>query len=155
MNRTLEMALELFNTARKIPDIARERRVDAYEVPGPTTVYVRASHCRVILRRTTDRRVQIEGDLRQAFGWQWVTERDEAGIYVVLKRKPLVGALSTADLTLVVPPDAYLVFHLTPGSVQLEDFAGRLAVAPVAAANGDDGPAAVIPAAEATTNAPE
>ncbi|MBN1966515.1 MAG: hypothetical protein JW910_17825 [Anaerolineae bacterium] len=148
MYRTLEMALELFNSARKLPDIARERRVAAYEVTGPTTVYVRAGHSRVTVRRTTDRRVQVEADLRQAFGWQWTTERDEAGIYVVLKRKPLVGSLSTAELTLIVPPDAYLVFHLTPGSVQLEDFEGRLAVAPLEAAAAGE-PVGVVPAAEA------
>jgi hypothetical protein len=52
---------------------------------------------------------------------------------VVLKRRPLVGTLATACLRLTVPPDAYLVFHLTPGSVCLEDVEGRLAVAPPSA----------------------
>ena len=39
--------------------------------------------------------MQIAFDLRQSFGWQWVTERDEAGVYVVLKRRPIVGTLAT------------------------------------------------------------
>ncbi len=127
--RKLELALELLSTLRALPRVAHEQRVAAYEVSGPITVYVRADHSRVTVRRTEEPRVQILGELRQAFGWEWAVERDSAGIYVVLKRRPLVGALASADLTLIVPPDAYLVFHLTPGSVHLADFEGRLSVA--------------------------
>lgn len=131
MVRSLEFVMQLVDTVRALPDLTRQRHVSAYEVHGPTTVYVRASHCRVFVRRTLEPRVQIEGDLRQAFGWQWVTERDDAGVYVVLKRKPVVGSLSYADLHLLVPADAYLAFNLTPGSVKLEDFEGRLSVEPL------------------------
>ena len=120
MYRRLAFFLDAVATLRALPGIARQRRVVAYEVRGPTTVYVRASHCRVTVRRTGMQQVQVEGELRQAFGWQWVTERDEAGVYVILKRKPLVGA--------------YLVFHLTPGSVHLQDFSGRLSIAPLGGA---------------------
>jgi hypothetical protein len=129
--RNLDLALDILATFRSLPDVARRRQVAAYEVDGPITVYVRASHCRVTVQRIMEPRVQVECDLRQAFGWDWVTDRDDAGVYVVLKRKPLMGALSDADLTLLVPPDAYLVFNLTPGSVQLADFDGRVSVAPV------------------------
>ncbi len=135
--RMLELALETLSAVRSLPDLARERRVAAYEVRGPTTVFVRASHCRVLVRRIQEARVQIECDLRQAFGWEWVTERDEAGVYLVLKRRPVVGTLSTAEVTLLVPPDAYLVFHLTPGSVQLADFEGRLSVEPLGLSAGE------------------
>lgn len=136
--RKLETLFQIVSVLRSVPDVGREQRVAAYEVQRPVTVYVRASHCRVRVQRTLARQVQIQAELRQSFGWDWVTERDEAGIYVVLKRKPLVGALSTADLTLIVPPDAYLVFHLTPGSVTLHDFEGRLSVAPIVDGPGSD-----------------
>lgn len=127
----IDTLMQVVSTLRAIPDVARERRVVAYEVQGPVTVYVRASHCQVIVQRTLERQVQVEGDLRQAFGWDWVVDHDDAGVYVVLKRKPVVGALSTASLKLAVPTDAYLVFNLTPGNVLLADFEGRLAVAPL------------------------
>lgn len=133
MLRTLETALTLFTTFRGLPNVAKKQQVAAYEVSGPTTVFVRASHCRVNVQRAVESQVQIQCEMRQAFGWDWVTEHDDAGVYVVLKRKPLVGKLSTADLTLIVPPDAYLVFHLTPGSIHLGDFEGRLSVEPMEA----------------------
>ena len=129
--RSLELAWQIFSTVKDLPDVTRKQVVTAYEVGEPTTVYIRASYSRVIVQRTTERRVQIACDLRHAFGWEWVTERDDAGIYVVLKRKPVVGVLSSAELVVTVPPDAYLVFNLTPGSVHLADFDGRLSVAPV------------------------
>lgn len=129
--RSFELAWQIFSTARSLPDVTSRRHVVAYEVQNPTTVYVRASHCRVNVQRTPTAQVQVECELRQSFGWDWLVERDEAGIYIVLKRKPLVGALSSAALTLIVPPDAYLVFNLTPGNVHLADFEGSLAVAPV------------------------
>ncbi len=131
MLRTVTWLLDILAAVRSLPDLTRRRQVAAYEVSGPITVYIRAAHSRVTVQRTTEHRVQVECDLRQAFGWQWTTERDDAGIYVVLKRRPVVGSLSYADLTLTVPSDAYLVFHLTPGSVHLQDFEGRLSVAPM------------------------
>ncbi len=131
--RTLETALNLFTTFRSLPNVTKQRQVAAYEVNGPTTVFVRASHCRVTVQRTVEPQVQIQCEMRQAFGWDWVTEHDEAGVYIVLKRRPLVGKLSTADLTLIVPADAYLAFHLTPGSIHLADFEGRLSVEPMEA----------------------
>jgi hypothetical protein len=127
----LETLFQLVSAIRGLPNLTKRRQVAAYEVHGPTTVYVRASFSRVTVRRILEPRVQIECELRQAFGWEWAVDRDEAGIYVVLKRRPVVGKLSTADLHLLVPADAYLVFHLTPGSVQLVDFDGRLAVEPL------------------------
>ena len=127
----LDTLIQLVSAIRGLPDLTRRRQVAAYEVHGPITVYVRASYSQVTVQRIQEPRVQIEGDLRQAFGWEWTVERDDAGIYVVLKRRPVVGKLSSAALHLMVPADAYLVFHLTPGSVQLADFDGRLAVEPL------------------------
>lgn len=127
----LETLFQLVSAIRGLPNLTKRRQVAAYEVHGPTTVYVRASFSRVTVVRILEPRVQIECELRQAFGWEWAVERDDAGIYVVLKRRPVVGKLSTADLHLLVPADAYLVFHLTPGSVHLADFEGRLAVEPL------------------------
>ncbi len=129
--RKLDFAWQIYSTLRGLPDVTRQRHMMAYEVRDAVTVYVRASHSRITVRRTMARQVQIECDLWQAFGWEWVVDRDEAGIYIVLKRRPVVGALSFAALTVTVPPDAYLAFNLTPGSVLLEDFDGRLSVAPV------------------------
>jgi hypothetical protein len=91
--RMLELALETLSAVRSLPDLARERRVAAYEVHGPTTVFVRASHCRVLVRRIQEARVQIECDC--AGVWLGMGHgAGRGGVYLVLKRSR-GGQLST------------------------------------------------------------
>src|SRR5258708_37206878 len=68
-----------------------------FEITLPTTVYVRASMADVIVYYGPDNRVEIEASLRASFGWELVAEQDEAGVYIVAKRKLLVGTLSSAQ----------------------------------------------------------
>lgn len=101
-----------------------------FNVRLPCTVYVRAAHCQVdVLRQSGERereRVELYATLRAAFGWEFSTDQDDAGVYIVAKRKPVVGALADARFTLMVPAGAHLVLHLTPGSVHLIDFDGKI-----------------------------
>src|SRR4051795_7830380 len=70
--------------------------VQVFEVTLPTTVYVRASQCEVVIRRQAQSCVELSANLRASFGWELVAEQDEAGVYIVARRKPVVGKLSTA-----------------------------------------------------------
>jgi hypothetical protein len=99
-----------------------------FEVILPITVFVRASQCNVIVRHAVGNIVELSANLRASFGWEFVAEQDDAGIYVVAKRKPIVGNLSSASFTLIVPPEANLVFHLTPGSVKLVNINGKITI---------------------------
>ena len=78
--------------------------IQSFEVSLPTTVYVRASMSEVTLRYKPGNRVEVSANLRASFGWELVAEQDDAGIYIVAKRKPLVGQLSSANFDLSVPP---------------------------------------------------
>src|SRR6476660_6716865 len=81
-----------------------------FQVTLPTTVYVRASQIQITVRRKAGTQVQFSGSLRASFGWAFAAYQDAAGVYIVAKRKPLVGSLSSASFTLIVPPEANLVF---------------------------------------------
>jgi hypothetical protein len=102
--------------------------VQRFEVQFPVTIFVRGSHVEAHLLYTPGTVVELKASLRASFGWEFATEQDEAGVYIVAKRKPLVGALSAATFTLTVPPEANLAFHLTPGSVRLAHVDGKLTV---------------------------
>src|SRR5215207_4091251 len=65
-----------------------------FQVTLPTTVYVRASQCEVTVRHRVGTQVELAANLRASFGWELVAEQDDAGIYIVAKRKPVVGKLS-------------------------------------------------------------
>jgi hypothetical protein len=103
--------------------------IQVFEVKLPTTVYVRASMSEVTLRYRPGTRVELSANLRASFGWELAAEQDDSGVYIVAKRKPLVGSLSSANFTLTVPPEANLVFHLTPGAVKIANVDGKLSLA--------------------------
>src|SRR5215831_12648948 len=90
-----------------------------FTVAMPVTVYVRASHCEVTIYRHPGNSVELLATLRASFGWEFVAEQDEVGVYIVARRKPVVGALSYARFDLTIPPEANLVLHLTPGDMRI------------------------------------
>lgn len=109
-----------------VPKPAQQSFTQVFAVKPPVTVYVRASHCRVVLRRVDVMQVTLQADMRGAFGLELAAEQDEAGVYIVARRKPVVGQLSHADFTVTVPTDTNVVFHLTPGDIVLQNIQGRI-----------------------------
>lgn len=130
LRRGLRTALD--TTAAAASQATSESFRQIFNVQLPCTVYVRAAHCAVDVRRQPPvrererERVELNATLRAAFGWEFSTDQDEAGVYIVAKRKPVVGALANARFSLIVPTGAHLVLHLTPGSVHLIDFDGKI-----------------------------
>lgn len=130
LRRSVEEALETGATTAvsAAADATSKQFRQTFEVKLPTTIYVRASHSAVTVRYGPPDRVEVAAMLRVAFGWELVTEQDEAGLYIVAKRKPMVGRLSAAAFTITVPPQANLVLNLTPGSIYFENIDGKLNV---------------------------
>lgn len=113
-----------------LPRPAQRSHVQVFNITPPVTVYIRASHCRVAARRTTAPRVTLEAQMASAFGLELATEQDDAGVYIVAHRKPVVGQIGHVALTVTVPADCHLVFHVTPGDIVLEGIDGVLELPP-------------------------
>ena len=126
LKRSVESAVQA--TAQTAAAATSKTFVQRFEVTLPTTIYVRASQSQVTVRRQRGTLVELSASLRASFGWELAAEQDEAGVYIVAKRKALMGTLSSANFTLTVPPEANLVFHLTPGSVRIFDIDGKLTI---------------------------
>ncbi len=124
LRRGLESALSVGADAAAAATAKSFRQV--FSVQPPLTVYVRASHAEVTILRGAPQSVSLEADLHASFGWDFATDQDEAGVYIVARRKPIVGALSWAKFSLTVPLDAHLALNLTPGSVHLAHVNGKL-----------------------------
>ncbi len=120
LRRSLESALSVGAAAT-----AKSFR-QVFTVQPPITVYVRASHAEVTIVHGAPHNVSLEADLHASFGWEFATDQDEAGVYIVARRKPIVGALSWAKFSLTVPLGAHLALNLTPGSVHLAQVNGKL-----------------------------
>lgn len=102
--------------------------IQRFAVHPPVTVFVRGSNVTVRVIYQPGSTVELNANLRASFGWEFVADQDEAGVYIVAKRKLLVGTLSTASFTIITPPEANLVLHLTPGTVQVADLNGKLTI---------------------------
>jgi len=126
LRRGLESAVK--TTAETAVTVTTKSFSQHFDVTLPTTVYVRASQCHVMVYYEAGTTIKLTADLRAAFGWEVATEQDEAGVYVAARRKLVVGQLSTARLALTVPPEANLVFHLTPGSIRFIHVDGQITI---------------------------
>jgi len=126
IKRGLETAVQV--TAETAVNTSTKSFVRMFEVALPTTVYIRASNVEVTVCREPGTRVELSAQLRGSFGWELAAEQDSAGVYIVAKRKRVVGALSAGRFTVTVPPQANLVFHLTPGEIRFVEIDGKLTI---------------------------
>ena len=133
VRRGLETALQV--TTESAASVATKSFVQVFEVSLPTTVYVRASQCEITVLRTPGSRVELTANLRASFGWELAADQDEAGVYVAARRKRVVGAISSARFSLTVPLEANLVLNVTPGTIHLINFDGKLSIPAALPAN--------------------
>jgi hypothetical protein len=112
--------------ADAVPKSTQRSHRQIFNVSTPTTVYIRGSHCTVTVQRHTQSKVILDANLHRAFGVELVAEQDDAGIYIVARRKAVVGKITRADLILTVPPNSHLAFHLTPGEVTFANVDGMV-----------------------------
>ncbi len=106
-----------------VPKPAERLYTQIFHVTGPVTVYVRGERCRVVLCRAEAGRVTLEAHVGHP-GVEFVTEQDAAGVYIVLKRKPVIGAVARVDFTLHVPAEAHLALRLKAGEVLFAELDG-------------------------------
>lgn len=113
-----------------VPLAGQQTYTQVFKVTLPLTVYVRASHCRVSVRRAPEPKVILETSTARTFGLELAAEQDEAGIYIIARRKNIVGQISRVEFNLTVPDRCHLAFHLTPGDVVMQDIDGLLELPP-------------------------
>lgn len=104
-----------------------------FKVAAPVTVFLRGTKCHVSIQHHDLEQVEIHARLYHAFGLQFVTEQDEAGVYIVVKRRRFWGWLARADCILKVPYYAHLAFNLTQGRLTVENINSILEIPPARA----------------------
>ncbi len=102
-----------------------------FKVEAPVTVFVRGTKCKVTVQYHEVEQVELHAHLVWAFGLKFVTEQDEAGVYIVAKRRRFWGWISRAEFVLRVPAYANLAFSVTPGTVNLENVTGVVNISPL------------------------
>ena len=123
----LRRALSLFGAAR---DLAIESRRFEWEVPTPNTFYLEAEYADIRLSTHEHRQILAKVELQAGFGWQLATDQDEAGVYIVARRKPVLGSIGRAKFTITLPSDVHLSLQLEHCQLCLVDLNTSLDLAP-------------------------
>ena len=122
-------ALRLFGAAR---DLAIETRRYEWDLSGPNSFYLEAENADIRLASHEGSQLRAVIELQAGFGWQLATDQDEAGVYVVVRRKPLVGAIGRARISVTLPADVHLRLKLERCRLSLLDLSALLEFAPFA-----------------------
>jgi hypothetical protein len=119
----LEGLWRLVDAASTVRDIATETRVMRFAVPAPVTFYLHAEHVTVTIRRVAAPLIEVRATLYGAPGWRLASDQDDAGVYVVARRRAFVGSVS---FDVQVPPGTYLHLNLEHGQLRFDRFNGIL-----------------------------
>ncbi len=111
-------AISLVSSAR---DLGLERRSFQWEVGAPNTFFLQAEQADIRLSKQEGSQILAKIELRAGFGWQLATDQDEAGVYIVARRKPVVGSIARAKFDIILPPDIHIALKLENCQLCLND----------------------------------
>lgn len=124
---------QIVNAASDITNMTRHTQTYHFSTFGqPITFYLRAEQAEVRIMRWALAKVEVTATLQAAFGWRIVADQDEAGVYVAAKRKPVLGNLSSALFSVVVPYDAHLMLRVDESRLVMENISGTFQIPPQA-----------------------
>ncbi|MEO8607069.1 MAG: hypothetical protein ABI690_04275 [Chloroflexota bacterium] len=118
------------NVASSVTELARQSQTFHFNVNGAVTFYLQAESAEVRVTRWNEPKIEVMAQVQAAFGWRMETDQDEAGVYVVARRRLVVGTLSSAVFSVLVPQSAYLILKLSDGRVTLNHVDGTIQVPP-------------------------
>lgn len=130
MTKHLNTLWHMVNAASTVADFTRQSQTYTFAVTPAISVYLRAEQAEIKLVRWDFPKVDVFVQLQVPFGWRIATDQNADGVYIVAKRKMLLGTMSRAKFTLSVPHDAYLILNLRQSNLLITDVNGTLQLPP-------------------------
>lgn len=126
----LATLVRIANTASDVIAVARKAETYRFEVRERVTLYIDTANADVRIVRHSIPRIELDSAVQAPFAWRIVAEQDEAGVYFVARRKPIVGTLASGRFTAFVPETAHVVLKLASCRLSFDDVTGMLEVPP-------------------------
>lgn len=130
--KTIVRALE---TTSQLIEIARSSQTFQFTVQPNVTVYLHTMQAEVFVARHDQPHVELIAKLGAPFAWRVATDQDDAGVYLVARRKAVVGqlagVLARAVLLLTIPLESHLILKLENSRLSLQDLTGDFEFAPI------------------------
>ncbi|MFQ3645651.1 MAG: hypothetical protein SNJ54_04480 [Anaerolineae bacterium] len=108
----LEQLWKVVALAGQVRDLAQETRRYQFQVEADVTFYAHVEHALVQISYHDAPEITIDALYQAQFGWRAQIEQDEHGVYLVARRRPVVGSVSTARFQVVLPRTVYTVLRL-------------------------------------------
>jgi len=127
----LNTLTQLVNAASSVVELARSSQTYVFGVSASAaTCYVHVAGGEVRIARHDAPQIEIAAQLQAPFAWRVAAEQDEAGVYLVALRRPVVGAMGGASFLVTVPDYAYVALRLEHSRLCLEDVDGLIELPP-------------------------
>lgn len=124
----LNTLTQVANAASSLAELTRKSTTYHFNVVGDTMFYLDVSQAEVRVLRHRVPVIEVSMMLQAPFAWRVGSDQDEAGVYIVAKRRPVVGGLAGAVFSIVVPDNAHLVLKLERCRLCLEAVDGTFQI---------------------------
>lgn len=131
----LDHLWKLVSAAASVRDMAQMTRTYQFAVLSAITCYLHVEHAEVRIARWQKPEIQAKVTLQAGFGWRVATDQDEAGVYLVAKRRSLVGSIARAQFVITLPTETHLVLKLEHSHLELCDLNHTLHIPPLSTTN--------------------
>lgn len=119
--QNLENLWKAVNLVGSMRDLAIESKNYQWDVVPPLTFFLQVEHADVILKRHSTPVILARTEIQAGFGWQVVTDQDDAGVYIVGKRKPVIGTIGRAKFFITVPDSIHVTLKIDHCQLTLDD----------------------------------
>jgi hypothetical protein len=126
----LDTLWRLINAAGTVRDLASDNKTLTYYVPEAATLYIHVEASHIALQRHQQRHITIETSLQPTFGWRLQSEQDEAGVYLVAKRRRGLQGISHGQFLIYAPNDVHCVVRAENSQFTLADITQTLHISP-------------------------
>lgn len=132
MTRLLDNAWKALKLVGAARELAIETRRFSWEAAPGATFFLEAQYADIRLVTHDQRDILATVELQAGFGWQMVTDQDDAGVYIIVRRKPLIGSISRSRFDITLPADLHISLKLENCRLCLDDLNTALDLPPFA-----------------------
>ncbi len=111
-------------------DLTVQKRRYQWDVRSPNTLFLQAENADIRLAPHDKSQILATIELRGGIGWQLTTEQDKAGVYIIARRKALIGSIARGKFTLWLPRGLHISLRLTACQLRLDDLHASIDFAP-------------------------
>lgn len=117
----LDNVWKAMNIVNSVRGLAIESKTYQWDITPPITFFLHVEYSDVTIKRHEKPTIVAKVELQAGFGWQVATDQDLAGVYIVAKRKPVIGTMGRGNFTITLPHNIHVTLKLEYCQLTLDD----------------------------------